>query len=103
MMIINEEMKGVIENSPFLTIVTANKEGMPHPIIVAKGSVEGNQVKVGVYSMKVTQQNLKENDCAMILAAQLVEGGAKGYRFTGNAVIEDGRFVFTASNAEALI
>jgi len=102
-MVINEEMKGVIENSAFLTIVTMRPDGMPHPIIVGKGAVEGDNIMVGVYAMKITQENLKNNDCAMLLAAQKFDGGAKGCRFTGNAKVVDGNFVFTAAKAEALI
>jgi hypothetical protein len=53
--------------------------------------------------MKVTQENLLKNNCAMLLAAQKVEGGAKGCRFTGSANVTDGKFVFTATKVEALI
>ncbi|MGV8907190.1 MAG: pyridoxamine 5'-phosphate oxidase family protein [Acetobacterium sp.] len=102
-MVINEEMKSVIENSAFLTIVTMSPDGAPHPIIVGGGEVAGDNVTVGVYAMKVTQENLKKNDCAMLLAAQKVDGGAKGCRFTGTAKVADGKFVFTATKAEALI
>ena len=102
-MVINEEMKSVIENSAFLTIVTMCPDGSPHPIIVGGGTVEGDNVSVGVYAMKVTQENIKKYDCAMLLAAQKFEGGAKGCRFTGNAKVIDGKFVFTATKAESLI
>ena len=102
-MVINEEMKSVIENSAFLTIVTMCPDGSPHPIIVGSGEIEGDHVSVGVYAMKVTSENLKKNDCAMLLAAQKVEGGAKGCRFTGSAKVSDGKFIFTATKAEALI
>ena len=68
-MVINEEMKAVIENSAFLTIVTICPDGMPHPIIVGQGAVEGDNIMVGVYAMKITQENLKKNDCTMLLAA----------------------------------
>lgn len=102
-MVINEEMKVVIENSAFLTIVTMCPDGMPHPIIVGQGAVEGNNITVGVYAMIITQENLKKNDFAMLLAAQKFDGGAKGFRFTGNAKVTDGKFVFIAANAEKLI
>lgn len=102
-MIINNEVKSILEGSEFLTIVTTSPEGMPHPIIVGKGKIEGDSITVGVYAMKVTQQNLKENDCAIILGAMKGESGAKGYRLTGNAKVEGSSFIFTATKAEALI
>ncbi|KNZ43464.1 pyridoxamine 5'-phosphate oxidase family protein [Acetobacterium bakii] len=102
-MVINEEMKNVIDNSAFLTIVTMCPDGTPHPIIVGGGTVDGDNITVGVYAMKVTQENLKNNDCTMMLAAQMIEGAPKGCRFTGTAKVENGKFVFTATKAEALI
>ncbi|MBU4439294.1 MAG: pyridoxamine 5'-phosphate oxidase family protein [Acetobacterium sp.] len=102
-MVINEEMKSVVENSAFLTIVTMCPDGTPHPIIVGGGAVEGDTITVGIYAMKVTQENLLKNNCAMLLAAQKVEGGAKGCRFTGSANVTDGKFVFTATKVETLI
>ena len=102
-MIINEEMKVVVENSAFLTIVTVDPEGMPHPIIVGQGKVEGDNIVVGVYAMKATQENLKKNDYTMVLAAVKSDAGAKGYRFTGNAKVTDGKLMFTATKAEKLI
>lgn len=102
-MVINEEMKSVIKNSASLTIVTMCPDGTPHPIIVGGGEVEGDIITVGVYAMKITQENLKKNDSTMLLAAQKVEGGAKGYRFTGKAKVVDGKFVFTATKAESLM
>jgi len=53
-MVINEEMKSVIENSAFLTIVTMCPDGSPHPIIVGGGTVEGDNVSVGVYAKGYT-------------------------------------------------
>jgi hypothetical protein len=80
-----------------------NADGIPHPIIVGKGEVEGDNIVVGVYAMKVTQENLKKNDCAIMLAAQKIDGGAKGCRFIGHAKVVDGKFVFTAVKVETLI
>lgn len=102
-MIINEEMKSVVKNSAFLTIVTIGLDGLPHPIIVGRGAVENDTITVGVYAMKVTQENLKKNDWAMMLAAQTMEGGAQGCRVTGNAKIVDDQFIFTATKAETLL
>jgi hypothetical protein len=102
-MVITGGMRDVIGKSAFLTIVTMCPDGMPHPIIVGKGTVEGDSITVGVYGMAVTQENLKKNDRAMILCAEKGEAGAKGYRFTGNAKVEGKQFVFTAAKADALI
>jgi len=102
-MVINNEVKSVLEGSEFLTIVTINPDGTPHPIIVGEGTIEGDSISVGVYAMKVTQQNLKENDCAMVLGSMKDGPAPKGYRLTGNAKVENGSFIFTARKAEALI
>ena len=102
-MIMTAEMKSTLENAPILTIVTMSADATPHPIIVGKCTVEEGVIMVGVYGMKVTQENLKHNDCAMMLGAQLTEAGAKGFRFTGNAKITDGKFIFTPTKVETLL
>ena len=53
--------------------------------------------------MKVTQENLKTNNCAMMLGAVINQEGAKGCRFTGSAVVTDGKFIFTPTSVESLI
>ena len=102
-MVITKEIKTVMEDSAFLTIITMSPGGSPHPIIVGKGAVEGDSITAGVYAMKVTQENLTTNDCAMVLGSKMDEAGPNGYRLTGTAKVEGDKFVFTATKAEALI
>ena len=58
-MIINNEVKSILEDSAFLTIVTMNPDGMPHPIIVGGGKIEGDSISgsgvcIGIQSKGTT-------------------------------------------------
>ena len=55
-MIITENVKNVIENSAFITLVTQCEDGTPHPIIAGKGEVASDTVLFGIYKMEVTQK-----------------------------------------------
>jgi predicted pyridoxine 5'-phosphate oxidase superfamily flavin-nucleotide-binding protein len=101
-MVINEEIKAVIEGSAFLSLVTVNTDGTPHPIVTGKGEVVGDTVVFGIYRMDTTQQNLKADKNMWVVAATK-NGGPKGYRLTGTAEAEGKKLVFTAAKAEALI
>jgi predicted pyridoxine 5'-phosphate oxidase superfamily flavin-nucleotide-binding protein len=101
-MIISEEMKKVIEDSSFISLVTVDKHGTPHPIITGKGDVLGDTVVFGIYKMEVTQKNLASNGKAWLTAATM-DGGPKGYRLSGTAVKQDNQVIFNAEIAEKLI
>lgn len=101
-MIINDEIKAVIEGSAFITLVTMGANGTPHPIIAGKGEVSVDQVIFGIYKMEVTQKNLKTNDKAWIVAATK-DGGPKGYRLVGTAKAVEKQLIFTAQTADAMI
>ena len=101
-MVINDDVKSVIEGSAFITLVTMGADGTPHPIIAGKGAVFGDEVSFGIYKMEVTQKNLKTSDKAWIVAATKTNG-PKGYRLTGTAQAVDKQLVFTAVTAEAMI
>ena len=101
-MVINDEAKKVIENSAFLTLITLDAEGSPHPIIAGKGEVAGDDVVFGIYKMEKTRQNLLKNNMAWILGA-LKEKPPKGFRLQGTARAEGKQLIFTPLKAEALI
>lgn len=101
-MIINEEVKKVIEDSAFITIVSTNADGSPHPIIVGKGEVKGDTVVFGIYKMIQTQKNIQANNNVSIVVGTK-NGGPKGYRLMGTATAAEKQFLFTAQKAEALI
>ena len=101
-MVINEDVKNVIEGSAFLTLVTVNADGSPHPIIAGKGQVVNDTVVFGIYKMEVTQKNLMSNKNAWVVGATKVEG-AKGYRLIGTAEAKDKQLIFTPTNVDALI
>lgn len=101
-MIINEEIKSVIEGSAFLPLVTVNADGTPHPIIAGKGQVAGDTVVFGIYKMETTKKNLTVNKNAWIVAATM-DDGPKGYRLIGTAEAIDKQLTFTAIKVEALI
>jgi hypothetical protein len=101
-MIINEEAKKVIEGSAFLSLVTINADGTPHPIIAGKGEVSGDTVIFGIYKMEETQKNLLKNKNAWVVGATLADG-PKGIRLTGTAAALDKQLIFTAVKADKLI
>ncbi|MDR2798301.1 MAG: pyridoxamine 5'-phosphate oxidase family protein [Treponema sp.] len=101
-MIIHETVKQVIEGSAFLTLVTVNADGTPHPIIAGKGEVSGDQVTFGIYKMEQTQKNLLQNNHAWIVGATMAEG-PQGFRLSGTAAVRDKQLIFTATQADKLI
>ena len=101
-MVINEEIKTVIEGSAFITLVTVGSEGTPHPIIVGKGKVVNDTVVFGIYKMETTKKNLATNTNIWVVAATM-DGGPKGYRLTGTATVNDKQIIFTPVKVDALI
>ena len=101
-MVINDDVKSVIEGSAFITLVTMSADGIPHPIVAGKGTVSGDQVYFGIYKMEVTQNNLKTNNQAWIVVATKNDG-PKGYRLAGTATALDKQLIFTAVEAKAMI
>jgi hypothetical protein len=101
-MVINEEVKKVLEGSAFLTLVTINADGTPHPIIAGKGQVINDTVVFGIYKMEITQKNLMSNKNAWVVGATKAEG-SKGYRLTGTAEAKDKQLIFTPIKVDALI
>jgi predicted pyridoxine 5'-phosphate oxidase superfamily flavin-nucleotide-binding protein len=102
-MVITEDVKQVVEGTAFLSLVTVNADGSPHPIIAGKGEVAGDSVVFGIYKMEQTQKNLLSNKNALVVGATMVGGTPKGYRLTGTAEAKDKKLVFTVTKAEALI
>ena len=101
-MVIDDDVKRVVEGSPFLSLVTVNPDGTPHPIVAGKGELSGGNVVFGIYKMETTQKNLAAGSGAWVVAAVL-DGGAKGYRLTGTAKAEGKQVIFTPDKAEALL
>jgi predicted pyridoxine 5'-phosphate oxidase superfamily flavin-nucleotide-binding protein len=101
-MIITDDIKKVIEGTAFISLVTMNGDGTPHPIIAGKGEVSGDQVIFGIYKMETTQKNLGANRNAWLVGATM-DGGPKGYRIAGTAEAQDKKLVFTAQKVDVLI
>jgi hypothetical protein len=102
-MIITEEVKRVIQGTAFLSLVTLNADGSPHPIIAGKGEVAGDTVIFGIYKMEKTQANLRKNKNAWVVGAILADGKPKGVRLIGTAEAQDQKLIFTVTKAENLI
>ena len=102
-MIITEEIKEIIRDTSFLSLVTVNADGTPHLIIAGKGEVSGDTVVFGIYKMERTQANLKSNANAWIAGATKGQGKPKGVRLTGTAAVQEKKLIFTSTKAEALI
>lgn len=99
---LTEEMKSVVQQSPYLTLVTINEDGSPHPVIVGGKEQGDDDIVLGIYKMEVTQRNLAANAKAWITVAT-VDGGPKGFRFEGTAIVENNKVIFSPSTAEAMI
>ena len=102
-MIINDEAKNVVTGTAFITLVTINADGTPHPIIAGKGEVDGDTVVFGIYKMEKTQKNILANNHASIVACTVTDAGPKGYRLTGTALAKEKQLIFSALNAEELL
>jgi hypothetical protein len=100
-MIISEDIKKVIENSAFITLVTQCEDGTSHPIIAGKGEVAGDTVLFDIYKMEVTQKNLASYPKAIIVAGSTAE--PIGYRLTGTAMPNGKKLVFCPEKSEKLI
>ncbi|MDR3325130.1 MAG: pyridoxamine 5'-phosphate oxidase family protein [Spirochaetaceae bacterium] len=101
-MVIDDDVKKVVEGTAFLSLVTLGPDGAPHPIIAGKGEVSGGNVVFGIYKMDVTQKNLAKNDKAWVVGATM-DGGPRGYRLTGTAAAKDKQLIFTPVTAEKLL
>lgn len=97
-----EEMSAVIQKSPYLTLVTINEDGTPHPIIVAGKEQKEDSISIGIYKMEITQKNLAANHRAWVTAATM-DGAPKGFRFEGTASVADKKVTFTPDTAEVMI
>lgn len=101
-MVLNDDVKAVIAQSAFAVIVTTCPDGTPHPIVVGKAEPCGeDNLSVGVYKMEVTQKNLAANPNAQVVVS-MMDGGPKGFRLYGTAVVKDKQFLFTATRADVL-
>ena len=101
-MIINDEIRTVIEGTSFVSLVTVRADGIPHPIVTGKGEVAGDSVVFGIYKMDTTKKNLETNNSMWVVAATK-DGAPKGYRLSGTAEVKDKELIFTPAKAEALI
>jgi hypothetical protein len=101
-MIIDSDVKKVIEGSAYLSLVTIDAGGIPHPIIAGKGEVSGENIIFGIYKTEVTQKNLSINNSAWVVGATMADG-PKGYRLMGTAVAKGKQLIFTPNEAEKLI
>jgi hypothetical protein len=101
-MLIDDNVKEVVEGSAFLSLVTLGADGVPHPIIAGKGEVSGENVIFGIYKMEITQKNLSQNSNAWVVGA-IKADSPKGYRLTGTAAAKGKQLVFTPTKVEKLI
>jgi hypothetical protein len=102
-MIITEEIKQIIRETAFLSLITLNPDGTPHPIIAGKGEVSGDSIEFGIYKMEKTQANLRNNKNAWVVGATLTEGKPKGIRLIGTAAAQDKKLIFSPAKAEPLL
>lgn len=103
-MVINEEIRELIEQAPMVPIATVSASGEPHLIVVGKVKEvqENDTLAFGIYKMEKTQQNIKANGLMQVIIA-VRDGGPKGYRLTGKASVDGNMVLFTAEQSEKLL
>jgi hypothetical protein len=101
-MVIDDDIKKVVEGSAFLSLVTLGPDGVPHPIIAGKGEVSGENIVFGIYKMDITQKNLSKNNNAWVVGATKTDS-PRGYRLSGTAAANGKQLIFTPDKAEKLI
>ncbi len=99
---LSDETKAVLQDAPYLTLITSDKNGTPHPIIVGGKELMDENIVIGIYKMEKTQENLLENSKAWILAAS-VNNGPKGFRLCGTASVSGKKMIFVPDTVEAMI
>jgi hypothetical protein len=102
-MVISDGVKKVVQGSAFLSLVTINEDGSPHPIVAGKGEASGETITFGIYKMEKTQANLLKNENAWVVAATIIDGKPQGYRLAGTGAAKDKQLIFTVNTIEELI
>lgn len=99
--ILSNEVKSVIAESPFAAIASASKEGIPHLIIVGKVKEirDDNILAFGVYKMDTTRNNISETGLLQVAVAS----GKSGYRFTGKACVKGAEVLLSVEKVESLL
>ena len=98
-----EEMVRTIHSAPYITLITLDANGNPHPIIVGGKTITENSIEIGIYKMEVTQDNLKTNGKTWVLASTADNQKPKGYRFTGTSIVDKKSVIFIPDSAENLL
>ncbi|SJZ83728.1 pyridoxamine 5'-phosphate oxidase family protein [Selenihalanaerobacter shriftii] len=102
-MVLNDEIKNLAKEAPFVPISTVSSQGEQHLIVVGEvKEINDDVLTFGIYKMETTQENLVDTgDMQVVLASTNDE--PKGYRLTGTAHAEDGKVLFEAEQAESLL
>lgn len=103
-MVITDTIKKMVEEAPFVPIVTVSAQGEPHLIVVGKVKEirDDDVLAFGIYKMEKTQQNITATGKAQVAIVSKTDG-PKGYRLLGSACIEEKEVLFKAEKAEALL
>lgn len=98
---ISPAMKDVILASPFIALASVSEDGQPHLIVVGKVKEikDDGHLVFGVYKMEVTRKNLSRTGILQVVAVS----GKIGYRFTGEATVQDSEVVFAAYRVDTLL
>lgn len=98
--VITPEINEVIEQSPFVPVVTASGDGQPHLIVVGKvKEVLEDTVVLGIYRMKKTRENLSRNSFMQVA----VVSGKKGYRLSGKARVDGEEVLLAVEYVDSLL
>ncbi|MFW9914233.1 MAG: pyridoxamine 5'-phosphate oxidase family protein [Candidatus Thorarchaeota archaeon] len=83
----NEEMREIIKNQPYVVIATLSPNGLPHLIVVEdKWIIDDELLVFGRWQMHQTGQNLRKNPLTIVLGVDTAK--RRSIRFFGR-----GKFV----------
>jgi hypothetical protein len=102
-MVVNDEIKSLAKEAPFVPISTVSSQGEQHLIVVGEvKEINDDQLTFGIYKMETTQENLEATgDMQVILASTKDE--PKGYRLIGKGEAQDDKVLFKIAKAESLL
>lgn len=99
--VITTPMKDVIAASPFIALTSVSEAGQPHLIVVGKVKAikDDSHLVFGVYKMDVTRKNLSQTGYLQAVAVS----GKIGYRFIGEAIVQDDELIFSIQQVDTLL
>ncbi|MHA1170124.1 MAG: pyridoxamine 5'-phosphate oxidase family protein, partial [Candidatus Hodarchaeales archaeon] len=91
MVALNDEMREIYENQPFIIAATINQDnGLPHMIVIAdKWMVDNSTLAFGRWQMRKTAENLQKNNIVIVIAVDPEKN--RSVRFFGDGSFKENK------------